>query len=208
MEEVLKVKEEFLKCKDTNPDIVNDDEFNNGLLVIEIYEEESEGTDFKKICEIAKPILNRITKLDTWNAKDLNFMSLAIGYTETVEQSRDLFEFALGQLEKYEDYDEWHRNTNAAFSGSFSLRLSRIDAHEREKYINIFVETIDDTIKHFEEQDLQLAMSAALLTKGVFFNDQKTIDMGLDKLKELDKDLAHEMMLEILKARIKERGNK
>ncbi|MCL1936462.1 MAG: hypothetical protein FWF57_08855, partial [Defluviitaleaceae bacterium] len=50
--------------------------------------------------------------------------------------------------------------------------------------------------------DLQLAMSVALLTKGVFFKDQKTIDMGLDKLKELGKYLAHEMMLEILKARI------
>ena len=199
MEEVLKVKEEFLKCRDTNPDIINDDEFNDGLLVIEIYEEESEGTDFKKICEIAKPILNRITKLDTWNARDLEFMALAIGYTETVEQSRDLFEIALRELEKYEEYEEWNRDINSWCYNSFLLRLSRIDDHEREKYINIFVETIDDTIKHFEEQDLQLAMSVALLTKGVFFKDQKTIDMGLDKLKELDKDLAHEMMLKIVK---------
>jgi len=197
-EKIAELKEKFLKHISKNEYTMMDDELQDGLRIIKLYEEEAKHNDFNKLCKIANPVLYRLVSLDNWNARDLEFLSVVISYTETVDQAQILFRKAFKELEKYESFSEWNSNTKASIYNSFSVRLFRMNSFEIPKYTDLFEQTIKDALNFFEKNNFKLHKSLMLITKGVFFDDKNSIDEGLSKLKESGEHKAYEIMLQTI----------
>ncbi|MCL1935677.1 MAG: hypothetical protein FWF57_04810 [Defluviitaleaceae bacterium] len=204
--EIAELKQKISKFISKNADTMADDELRDGLRILEISEKAAKHEDFEKLCKMAEPIINRLIDLDTWNARDLEFLSVAIAYAMTVEQAEILFINALRELEKYEYFTKWINKIKFVLFENFIFRLLRMEYYEVLEYTDLFNQTMKVALKFYEENNLQLSISIALVRKGLFLDDYSFVEMGLKRIKKAGENEIYKMMEQEIDDYEKNRG--
>ncbi|MCL1934822.1 MAG: hypothetical protein FWF57_00345 [Defluviitaleaceae bacterium] len=196
-----------------------DRQVGDALIFLKIYREEAKGNDFKLLCKIAKPILNRITNTDIWCIRDIEILSLTFCYTETYEQSILLFKQAFAELRKYENRKNYYKyiiNIKSCFFINLLLIFQRENVYLDETSCTfksqklelelLFKKTFDDAIYFFNKNHFHIHKIVAYIRRGIFYDDMLgkiLIIICLNKLKEKNEELYMIMLREVDKYNIK-----
>ncbi|MCL1935040.1 MAG: hypothetical protein FWF57_01470 [Defluviitaleaceae bacterium] len=74
-------------------------------------------------------------------------------------------------------------------------RRTKKEIEDLKELEALFDEVQKDAIEFFEENGFHKEKSVAIIRNGIFYNDRKTIEMGLAQLKEQGEHELYELML-------------
>ena len=172
----------------------------------ELFLIENEEENFDTCCQIAQPVLDRLSNLCEWDFYDVRILTVIFNYANTAALSQMLAKKALVTLESYTNEERYgiiklaiHMNMTARLIRSKYLETDYEKAHEEvTKLGKMFDEHFESAMIVCEEIGSVVHKNALIIRKGIFYADYGLIDKGLDALKEAkEKDVYRIMQSEV-----------
>lgn len=185
LEEAKAIKAKLLNYIKRNGD---DPQINDILLVLQMFEVESEYNDFGSSCQIVVPIVERLTDTD-WDLYDIMILAAVVGHTETYGQACVLAEKVLEKLEAY-THEKRYVNIKLAIHMNIMLRLLRVKYFDfenlgsLEELENIFSRHVNAVLPICKGRKLLAHKAAVMIRKGLFYKDDNLVNEGFKLLSD------------------------